>query len=105
MEQPEYFYNIEGFVRQTYPNGYGFLIPKEKLQPEDSEKQLDIYFHASVLLDTDVKWKQIITGKKVHIDCVIKTAKGYSAMGVKFIRPEAEKPVKTRKNRTGAYNK
>ena len=105
MEQPqqEYFYNVAGFVRQTYANGYGFLVPKIKVQETD-EKQLDIYFHASALLDKELRWKDIVVGQRVEISCVVKTAKGYSAMGVQFVRPQ-ETPVKTRKNRTGAQKK
>jgi len=85
----EYAYQVLGYVRVVKPNGYGFICPNVKIHEED--KKTDIYFHASHILNEDFKWKDIVTGMKVEIACVVKTATGYSAMGVTFLKPKQSK--------------
>jgi len=76
------FFDIKGFVRMVKPNGFGFIVPMEKLNPNDSKKSCDIYFHASNVLNEGLEWKNIQTGMKVTISVVVKKATGYSAGGV-----------------------
>lgn len=82
MEE-EYLYNVKAKVRLVKPQGYGFLSFVEDQSPSG-----DIYFHISQVTNEGMKWEQVKTGMNVNVDCLTKTAKGFSAITVTFIRPK-----------------
>lgn len=82
MEE-EYLYNVKAKVRLVKPQGYGFLSFVDPTSPKD-----DIYFHISQVTNEGIKWEEVKTGMNVVVDCMTKSAKGFSAVSVSFIRPK-----------------
>ena len=81
--EDEYIYNVKAKVRLVKPQGYGFLSFAEENQPHE-----DIYFHISQITNEGMKWEDVKTGMNVMIDCLTRSAKGFSAVSVTFIRPK-----------------
>jgi len=81
--EDEYIYNVKAKVRLAKPQGYGFLSFAEENQPHE-----DIYFHISQITNKEMKWEDVKTGMNVMIDCLTRSAKGFSAVSVTFIRPK-----------------
>lgn len=82
----EYIYNVKGRVRLVKEQGYGFIVPLEKINEEDVKS--DIYFHVSQITNEGLLWESVKTGQNVHINCLTRSVKGYSAVSVTFIRPK-----------------
>ena len=82
MEE-EYIYNVKAKVRLVKPQGYGFLSFSGEGEPDS-----DIYFHISQVTNEGIKWEDIKTGMNVIVDCLTRSAKGYSAVSVTLIRPK-----------------
>lgn len=83
--QEENYYNIKARVRIVKPNGFGFL---SFVTPLNEEKPKDIYFHVSNILNEGMAWKDIVAGQNVEIACLTKSARGYFALGVTFLKPK-----------------